>query len=344
LRRPADGQCRLVRTRRLVHVAPRLVEIQEAEVRGPRAGEVVVDVSFSGISGGTELLVYRGEAPAGLDLDDTLDTLGGTFSYPFCYGYSCVGRVGGAGDPVFAFHPHQDVVVARPEALVRLPPVPPRTATLFPLVETALQVTLDAGPRDGEPVAVLGLGVLGTLTALLLERAGARPVCAEPAAWRRGLAASLGLRTVDPERLRDVVGEETGGRGVPLAIDASGNPDVPGQALGLLAHEGTLLVASWLGTKVAPIPLGLEFHRRRLTIRSTQVSTIPSALAGTWTVARRRRVAAELLQQLPLDALATHELPLERAADAFAALDRAEQGLMHVALSYPPRADRRPLT
>jgi 2-desacetyl-2-hydroxyethyl bacteriochlorophyllide A dehydrogenase len=310
------------------------VEIREVELRRPRDDEVVVQVSHSGISGGTELLVYRGEVPADLPMDGTLDTLGGTFSYPFPYGYSCVGRVEGTGDTVFVFHPHQDLVVVRPEALIPLPAVPPRDATLFPLVETALQVTLDAGQRLGEPVALLGLGVLGTLTALLLERAGARPVCAEPDPWRRRLAGSLGLRAVDPERLRDEIGEETGGRGVSLAIDASGHPDAPGQALGLLAHEGTLLVASWLGTKLAPLPLGLEFHRRRLTIRSTQVSTIPSALAGTWTLARRRRAAAELLGQLPLAALASHELPLERAADAFAALDRAEEGLMHVALSY----------
>jgi len=324
-----------VRTRRLVHVAPRKVEIREAELRRPSRGEVVVDTRYSGISGGSELLVYRGEVPEDLALDDTLDALGGTFSYPFPYGYSCVGQVDGRGDAVFLFHPHQDVIVASPDDLVPLPAVAPRTATLLPLVETALQVALDAGPRPGEPVAVLGLGVLGTLTALLLGRAGARPVCAEPSAWRRGLAASLGLRAVAPERLADELRGETGGKGVALAVDASGNPDAPGQALGLLAHEGTLLVASWLGTKLAPLPLGLDFHRKRLTIRSTQVSTIPAAQAGSWTVERRRRVAAELLAELPLAALATDELPLDRAADAFAALDRGRKGLMHVALSYP---------
>lgn len=315
------------------------------ELRHPRDGEVVVHTRYSGISGGTELLVYRGEIPADLALDDTLDALSGTFAYPFAYGYSCVGQVDRTGDLVFVFHPHQEVLVAAPGAVVPLPAVPPRVATLFPLVETALQVTLDAGPRFGEPVAVLGLGLLGTLTALLLERAGARPVCAEPLAWRRDLAASLGLRAVTPERLGEAVREETGGRGVSLAVDASGNPDVPGRALELLAHEGTLLVASWLGTKLSALPLGREFHRRRLSIRSTQVSTIPASLAASWTVDRRRRVAAELLEQLPLAALATREFPLERAAEAFAALDGAAgQELMHVALSYPSTIRERPVT
>jgi threonine dehydrogenase-like Zn-dependent dehydrogenase len=324
-----------VRARCLVHVRPRSVEIREAEQRRPRDGEVVVHTRYSGISGGTELLVYRGEVPTDLALDDHLDTLTGTFSYPFAYGYSCVGEVEGSGDLVFAFHPHQDVMVVRRESLVALPAVPARIATLFPLVETALQVSLDAGPRFEEPVAVVGLGVLGTLSALLLARSGARVVaCAEPTAWRRTLATSLGLHTVDPEHLGDTVADATGGLGVTLVVDASGNPMVPGQAIGLLAHEGTLLVASWLGSKVSPIPLGLAFHRRRLTIRGTQVSTIPAALAASWTLARRQRVAAELLGELPLAALATHELPFERAAEAFAALDRADEGLMHVALSY----------
>lgn len=312
------------------------MEVHETELAPPRDGEVLVRTSHSGISGGTELLVWRGEVPEDLALDDTLDALGGTFSYPFPYGYSCVGEVDGTGEPVFAFHPHQDLLVVRPETLVRLPEsVPPRLATLFPLVETALQVTLDAGPRLEEPVVVLGLGVLGTLTGLLLARAGARVMAAEPRAWRRELAGSLGLRAVAPEELAGVVGAETGGQGVAVAVDASGNPDVPGRALELLAHEGTLLVASWLGTKLSKLPLGREFHRRRLVIRSTQVSTIPAHLTPAWTPERRRRAAAELLTRLPLHALATHEFPLGRAGDALAALDgAAEERLLHVALSY----------
>lgn len=311
------------------------------ELPPPRAEEVLVRTLCSGISGGTELLAYRGEMPEDLALDETLEALRGSFSYPFRYGYAAVGRVEDAwssgladGTLVFAFHPHQDVFVARPETLVPLPAVDPRVATLFPLVETALQVTLDAGPHYDDPVVVLGLGVLGTLTASLLQSAGARPLCAEPREWRRKVAAGLGLRTVAPEELPGAVERETYGRGVPLAVDASGNPDALAPSLGLLAHEGTLLVASWLGTKLAHLPLGREFHRRRLVIRSTQVSTIPAALSASWTVDRRRTAAVALLERLPLRDLATHELPLERAAEAFAALDRGEEGLMHAALFY----------
>src|SRR6201992_2492666 len=179
--------------RALFHTAPRCVEIRELPTPRPAAGEVLVRTVCSGISGGTELLVYRGEVPADLALDDTIDALGGTFSYPFAYGYACVGEVAESGQRVFAFHPHTDVFTAPLSELVPLPAVDPAVATLFPLVETALQVTLDAGNGYRDQVVVLGAGVLGVLPALLLQRAGWRPLIAEPQEWRRAIASSLGV-------------------------------------------------------------------------------------------------------------------------------------------------------
>ena len=312
--------------RALFHTAPRCVEIRELPTPRPAAGEVLVTTVFSGISGGTERLIYRGEFPAGLALDDTIDALGGAFRYPFAYGYACVGEVRDWDWPVFAFQPHQDVFSARPGDLISLPAVDPAAATLFPLVETALQVTLDAGTGYRDRVIVLGAGVLGLLTALLLQRCGQRPVCAEPQAWRRALATSLGVTAVVPEEL---VKEE-----VPLVIDASGNPDAPGMALSMLAHEGTLLVASWFGIKPVVLPLGGAFHRRRLTIRSTQVSTVPARLSARWTPSRRRLEAVELLSELPLAELCTHVFPFGQAAEAFHAVDEGVPGLMHAVLDY----------
>ena len=102
----------------------------------------------------------------------------------------------------------------------------------------------------------------------------------------------------------------------------------------MLAHEGTLLVASWFGTKPVTLPLGGAFHRRRLTIRSTQVSTIPARLSAGWTLSRRRSAAAELLPELPLTELCTHVFPFDQAADAFRAVDESPPGLMHAVLDY----------
>lgn len=154
-------------------------------------------------------------------LDDTIKALEGAFRYPLPYGYACVGRVEGDDRLVFAFHPHQDVFTAVGD-LVSLPAVHPAAATLFPLVETALQVTLDAGAGYRDRVLVLGAGVVGLLTALLLQRCGRRPLCAEPLAWRRDLAASLGVTTAAPAEL--------GKEDFPLVIDARGDVVVRQQA------------------------------------------------------------------------------------------------------------------
>lgn len=316
--------------RALIHTAPRCVEIRELPTPRPAPGEVVVHTMFSGISSGTERLVYRGEVPENLALDETIGALDGAFRHPFAYGYACVGEVEDPGGMVFAFHPHQDLFAARTSDLIPLPAVDPASATLFPLVETALQVTLDAGTGYRDRVIVLGAGVLGLLTAMLLQRSGQRPLCAEPQAWRRALASRLGVTAAPPEELAK--------QEVPLVIDASGNPDAPARALGMLAHEGTLLVASWFGTKPVVLPLGGAFHRRRLTIRSTQVSTIPASLSATWTRSRRRSEAVQLMPELPLAELCTHVFPFGKAAEAFRAVDDGTPGLMHAVLDYDRRA------
>ena len=323
---------RCVPARALFHTAPRCVEIRELPTPRPAAGEVLVSSLFSGISSGTERLVYRGEVPEDLALDDTIDALGGAFRYPFPYGYACVGEVADSGRAVFAFQPHQDVFAARASDLISLPAVDPASATLFPLVETALQVTLDAGTGFRDRVIVLGAGVLGLLTALLLQRSGQRPLLAEPQTWRRVLASSLGVTAAAPEELMK---EE-----VALVIDASGNPDAPAMALDMLAHEGTLLVASWFGTKPVVLPLGGAFHRRRLTIRSTQVSTVPARLSATWPRSRRRLEAVELMPELPLPELCTHVFAFSKAAEAFRAVDENTPGLMHAVLDYDRSAIR----
>jgi 2-desacetyl-2-hydroxyethyl bacteriochlorophyllide A dehydrogenase len=311
---------------------PRRVDIVAEELSPLEDGQVLVRTTFSGISAGTELLAYRGELDPEMPLDATIGSLGGTFTYPFRYGYSCVGVVEASrsemaeGTTVFAFQPHQDRFAAAASDVVPLGSVDHRAATLFPLVETALQISLDAGPVLGDEVVVFGLGTVGLLTSLLLGRAGADVTAIEPRLWRRELAGDLGVRAVDPS--------EVDRRDVALAIEASGRPEVLPAALPLLAHEGTVLVASWYGTKPVTLQLGDEFHRRRLTIRSTQVSTIPARLADRWTVERRRQAAAELLTELPVAALATHTFPFADAAEAYAALDAGSTGLMHVALGY----------
>jgi 2-desacetyl-2-hydroxyethyl bacteriochlorophyllide A dehydrogenase len=324
----------------VVFVAPRGIEVREVALPPLGDAQLLVRTCYSGISAGTELLAYRGELDPDLAVDETITALRGAFAYPFRYGYSCVGRVERSrasvpeGTLVFVFHSHQDRLVVAAEDVVPLPALDPRVATLFPFVETALQLSLDAGPLAHEPIVVLGLGAAGLLAAALMRRAGARVVGAEPRPWRRQAAAAFGVDAVAPARLPAVVDEWTGGRGVPLLVEASGNPSVLASGLQLLAHEGTALVASWYGTKQVCLPLGGAFHRRRLCIRSSQVSTIPAILSNRWTVGRRRQAALALMGELPLPVLATHEFPFTQAAEAFAAVDRGDEGLLHAALRY----------
>jgi 2-desacetyl-2-hydroxyethyl bacteriochlorophyllide A dehydrogenase len=315
--------------------------LQATDVLPPVDGEVLVRTRWSGISGGTEMLAYRGELDPDTLRDETIASLGGRFEYPFAYGYSCVGEVVASrtrripeGMTVFGFHPHQDVFTAAATDVVGIEDVDDRVATLFPLVETALQVALDAGPRLGEPVVVSGLGPVGILVAAMLQRSGATVVGTDPRADRREAASGFGILALDVTGMDEVVDAMTAGAGVPLVVEASGHPPALAHALDLLGHEGEALVCSWYGTKAVSLPLGGAFHRRRLRIRSTQVSTIPSHLSARWDVARRREAAMDLLRELPVKLLATHEVPFERAADAYAALDRAEPGMMHVALRY----------
>jgi 2-desacetyl-2-hydroxyethyl bacteriochlorophyllide A dehydrogenase len=322
---------------RLLFVGPGQVAVEAVHLPEPGPGQLLVRTRFSGISTGTELLAYRGLLDPDLPVDERIGTLGGTFRYPFPYGYSCVGEVEGSAGPVpagtlvFAFHPHQDRFVVGTDDVVALPSgTDPRLATLLPYVETSLQLSLDAGSVAEETVVVLGLGVVGMITALLLQRAGATVIGADPSGDRRELAAVLGILAVEPGELPSRLPS----RGVPLVLELSGSPTALAGALDLLAHEGTALVGSWYGRRQVELPLGGPFHRRRLTIRSSQVSTIPAALSGRWDVGRRRQAAVALLGELPLAPLATTEYAFQDAPAAYRALDSREPGVVHAALRY----------
>jgi 2-desacetyl-2-hydroxyethyl bacteriochlorophyllide A dehydrogenase len=324
---------------------PRGVELRREVVPDVGPNDVRVDAIASAISHGTEMLVFRGQIPDGLDLD--LPTLRGSFAFPIKYGYASVGRVveTGAdvrdlaiGDAVFVHHPHQSAYVVPAALPIRLPDsLAPSLGVFLANVETAANVVLDAAPRLGERVAVFGQGVVGLLITQLLRRTGVSLIIAvDPLARRRELACQLGADVaLAPEdvaagNIRDLSDEH----GVDLAIEASGNTTALDQALGAVTFGGTVVVCSWYGTKPVPLTLGGAFHRRRLRIHSSQVSTIDAALQPRWTLQRRLALARNLLPHLDLNTLISPRFPLEQAADAYALVDQHADQTVQVLFTY----------
>lgn len=327
---------------------PREVEIRPETLVQVGPHEVRVRAIASALSHGTEMLVYRGEVPPELELD--LPTLRGDFGFPIKYGYASVGRVVEIGaavtdqridDLVFVHHPHQTEYVVPASMLVRLPDGVGVEAGLFIAnLETAVNAMLDAGPRLGERVLILGQGVVGLLLTQLARRVGASlVVAADPWPARREQSEKAGAHvTLAPDNhLPEIVRELTGGDGVDVVLEASGSPIALGQAVECAAFQATVVVVSWYGVKPTTVPLGGAFHRQRLRIVSSQVSSLDPALRSRWNRARRMALALDLLPSLRLAPLITHRIPFDRAPEAYALVDLHPEQTVQVILTYGER-------
>lgn len=336
----------MVRAHALQHVAERRVVCRQAEIRPPGPGEVLVRSLYSAISAGTEAMIFRGAFPQDQPLDTALSSLQGEFSYPFAYGYALVGRVADLGQGVdeawrdalvFVFHPHQDRITVSVEGCHRIPgTVTPQAALCLPQVETALTLVLDAAPLIGERVLVFGLGLVGLLTAALLARFPlARLIAVEPRAVRRRQAADWGIaETADPNDAAhwQRVVEDLGG--ADLAFELSGKPAALDLALAAMGFDGRIVVGSWYGSARAQLDLGSRFHRQRLRLLSSQVSTLAPALSGRWSSARRLGLAWRMLETLGCERLPRRYFSLQQCQQAFETLCGAADDAMQIAFRY----------
>ena len=331
----------------LVFTEEREVSIQQIEPPDPDEDEVVVDADLSAISSGTELLIYRGQAPSDIAADSSLETLNGNLSYPLQYGYALVGTVAETGDDiddawldreVIAFHPHQTRFSSPTDCLTPLPTdLERRGGVLFPSVETATNFLLDGAPKIGERVVVFGAGVIGLCTTrLLAEFPLDSLVVVEPRSSRRELARASGAdEAVPPEDLETLFGSD-GGDYLPadLVYELSGQPDALDDAIDVVGFDGRVVIGSWYGSKQSRLNLGGSFHRDRIDIVSSQVSTIDPSLRGRWSKDRRTRTALDNLRTIDHDSLITDVVPFERAGDAYERLDETAEGTIQVLLSY----------
>ena len=263
----------------------------------------------SGISRGSETLVYRGEVPVSEYGRMRAPFQSGDFPGPVKYGYSSVGVVEAGpaalrGRAVFCLFPHQSRYVVPADAVHLLPDgVPPARAVLAANLETAINALWDAAPLLGDRISVVGGGAVGLLIAWL---AGRLPGCTvqvvDTQVARREVAQRLGVDFAVPEAAR---GEAD------LVVHASGRTEGLATALRLAAFEATVVELSWYGQREVSVALGGAFHSRRLTLKSSQVSQVAVAQRSRWSHRRRIELALSLLTDRTLDALITDAAPFE---------------------------------
>ncbi|GIW06582.1 MAG: zinc-binding dehydrogenase [Dehalococcoidia bacterium] len=324
---------------------PRRAELRKRDLPPPSTGEVVVRAVRSAVSAGTELLVYRGELPEGMLADDTISALQTAPRFPMRYGYALVGHIvatGSAVDPswhgkrVFAFAPHASHALVPVSEVLPIPDgVDIEDAALYPSLETALTLVLDARPLAGERVVVIGQGVVGLLVTALLARFPLGDLAAiDPIERRREQAALLGSRWTGTPEDWSALRARLGAGGADLAIELSGRPEALDLALGCVGFAGRVIVGSWYGTKRAAIDLGGRFHRDRISIISSQVSTLSPALTGRWDRARRTQFVWELASTLRPSSLITDRVPIEDAPTLYQRLDAGDPAILQALITY----------
>lgn len=316
--------------------APRQIEIREEPLEPPGAGQVLVETILSAISPGTEMLIYRNRFPRHLPADACIPALRGSLRYPLAYGYACVGRVleigagvenSWRGRLVFAFQPHTSHFTASLPDLLPLPPdLTPETACFLPNTETAVNLVQDAAPLLGERALVFGQGIVGLLTtALLAEFPLAALVTADLHPMRRQASCSLGVTASLDPAAADFRSQAHAllPDGSDLTLELSGASQALNYALALTGFGGRVILGAWYGKKPIALELGGAFHRSRLRLIASQVSTIAPELSARWDKARRFAVAWEALRRIRPEKWITHRLPLERAAEAYRLLDES---------------------
>jgi len=312
--------------------SPGAGEIRSVVLPEPGPDEVLVRTLCSGISRGTESIVFRGEVPASQYALMRAPFQEGDFPGPVKYGYLNVGVVeeGPAtllGRTVFCLYPHQTAYVVPADAVVGVPDgVPPARAVLAGTVETAVNALWDAAPLVGDRITVVGAGMVGCCVAGVLARfPGTRVQLVDVDPDRAGVASALGVEFAAPA-------EAAGARD--LVIHASATSAGLQLSLELLAPEGTVIELSWYGDREVSVPLGGSFHSGRLSIRSSQVGTLSPARRASRTSADRLALSLDLLRDPAFDALFTGESPFEQLPDVLAGMAAGTRPALSHLITY----------
>jgi hypothetical protein len=313
-------------------VSPGGGELRREVVPARSGTEASVRALYSGVSRGSEALVFNGGVPQSEYQRMRAPFQAGDFPGPVKYGYASVGRVVDgpdhlSGRMVFCLYPHQQHYVVPTDALYLLPDtVPASRAVLAANLETALNAVWDSGAAAGDRVAVVGGGSVGCLAAWILGRMpGCDVELIDTAPRRRTIADAFGIAFAEPAAARpdaDVV------------LHASGSPEGLTLALRLAGSEATICDCSWYGTRSVTLPLGEAFHSRRLTLKSSQVGSVAASHRARWTLRRRMELALALLTDPALDLLINSEGALEDLPEVMQRLARAPGDTIMHRVSY----------
>jgi hypothetical protein len=308
-------------------------EIRAEPLGDPNADEVVVRALYSGISRGTEALVFRGCVPASEHERMRAPFQSGDFPAPVKYGYASVGRIERGPRElqdrhVFVLHPHQTRYIVPSHAIHVLPDdVPPPRAVLAANLETAINGVWDARPHVGDRIAVVGAGTVGCLVAWLaggIRGCDVEIVDVNPS--RASIASALGVQFASPEQASG---------NADVVIHTSGSPSGLRTALRLAGFESTIVEMSWYGSQDVPIALGEAFHSRRLTIASSQVGAVASSQRARWDARRRMQLALALLADPVVDELITGESEFEALPAVMAKLAHDPGDTLCHRIRYP---------
>ncbi|MEV7095952.1 zinc-binding alcohol dehydrogenase [Amycolatopsis sp. NPDC051045] len=307
-------------------------QLREERLPEPGPDDVLVRTLCSGVSRGTETLVFRGGVPASQHDVMRAPFQEGEFPGPVKYGYLNVGVVEQGppeltGKTVFCLYPHQTAYVVPATAVTPVPDaVPPGRAILAGTVETAVNAVWDARPRLGDRIAVIGAGMVGCSVAKLLAgfpAARVQLIDVDPA--KADIAAALGVDFAAPDQ---ALGD------CDLVVHASASDAGLARALELLAPEGEVVELSWYGDRRVSVPLGENFHSRRLVIRSSQVGTV--ARPGR-SYAQRLGVALDLLADPAFEALVSGECMFEDLPSVLPRLVANELSALCLRVMYQPQ-------
>ena len=326
------------KSRTLYFTAPKRIEVREQELASLKEDEVLVMTICSAISAGTEMLVYRGQFPY---LADTHDAVSSDLNYPLAYGYACVGRVVEIGEMVneewlnklvFSFQPHSSHFMTKTESLLPIPSsLNPETACFLPNMETAVNLVQDGAPILGERVLVLGQGVIGLLTASLLDEFPLENLTTVDNFELRRNALQTDKQKA---KVKSLMRQDLQPSTFDLVFELSGSPSALNDAVELTAFSGRIVIGSWYGQKRAEINLGGKFHRSRIKLISSQVSTISPELSGRWDKSRRFEVSWDALKRIQPEKWITHRFPIEEAGKAYQLLDEHPQEAIQIIFNY----------